>query len=160
MWYGQGRHRFKSVSRFDKGKMIFLPLSVKIRSRYWSHQILGASEARFSAISAVCFIAGMILWRLINFRLPAPFLQLCQLQVGFPAPFLQRRQPGIERFAPFLQRCKSQVGLFYCLSWRHVKVLRNGSPRRNFEVAAHLSLAPILRLFLNSLVFSLFILCS
>ena len=116
MWYGQGRHRFKSIPRFDKGEMVFFPLSVKIRSRYWSHKILGASEVRFSAISAVCFITGMILWRLINFRLPTPFLQLCRPQVGFPAPFLQRRQPGVGLSAPFLQRCKSQVGLFYCLS--------------------------------------------
>ena len=116
MWYGQGRHRFKLVPRFDKGEMVFLPLSVKIRSRYWSHQILSASEARFSAISAVCFIAGMILWRLINFRLLAPFLQLCRPQVGFPAPFLQQRQPGVGLSTPFLQRCKSQVGLFYYLS--------------------------------------------
>ena len=116
MWSGQGRHRFKIIFRLGKGKMVFLPLSVKIRSRYWSHQIFGASEARFSAISAVCFIAGMILWRLINFRLPAPFLRLCQPQVGFPAPFLQQRQPGVGLSAPFLQRCKSQVGLFYCLS--------------------------------------------
>ena len=37
MWYGQERHRFKSVPRFDKGEMVFLPLSIKIRSRYWSH---------------------------------------------------------------------------------------------------------------------------
>uniref|UniRef100_A0A7N2KRW9 Calcineurin-like phosphoesterase domain-containing protein n=1 Tax=Quercus lobata TaxID=97700 RepID=A0A7N2KRW9_QUELO len=91
VWSGQGRHRFKTVLRFDKGEMVFLSLSVKIRSRYWSHQILGASEARFFSISAVCFIAGVITWRLINFRLPAPFLQRCWLQDGFPAPFLQQR---------------------------------------------------------------------
>ena len=76
-WSGQGRHRFKIIFRLDKGEMVFLPLSVKIRSRYWSHQILGASGVRFSAISAVCSIAGVVTWRLINFRLPAPFLQRC-----------------------------------------------------------------------------------
>ena len=30
MWYGQGWHRFKHVPGFDKGKMVFLPLSAKI----------------------------------------------------------------------------------------------------------------------------------
>ena len=59
MWSGQGRHRFKVILRFDKGEMVFLPLSVKIQSKYWSHQILGASEVRFSAISAICSIAGV-----------------------------------------------------------------------------------------------------
>ena len=152
---GQGRHRFKVTSRLDKVGTVPPPLSVKIRSRFWSHQIFGVSEERISATSAVCLVAGKFLWRLLNFRLPAPFLQLCWPQVGFPAPFLQRRQPGIGLSAPFLQRCKSQVRLFCCLSWRHVKVLRNGSPRRNFEVAARLSPAPILRPSLNSLIFSL-----
>ena len=37
MWYGQRRHRFKSVPRFDKREMVFPPHLVKIRSRYWSH---------------------------------------------------------------------------------------------------------------------------
>ena len=110
-WSGQGRHRFKIIFRLDKGEMVFLPLSIKIRSRYWSHQILSASGVRFSAISAVCSIAGVVTWRLINFRLPAPFLQRCWPQVGFPTPFFQR--------------CKPQVGLFCCLSYKHVKVLRN-----------------------------------
>ena len=91
MWYGQGRHRFKSVPRFDKGEMVFLPLSVKIRSRFWSHQIFSVSEERISAISAVCLVAGKFLWRLLNFRFPAPFLEWCGPQVGFPAPFLQLR---------------------------------------------------------------------
>ena len=44
IWYGQGWHRFKPVPRFDKGKMVFLPLLVKIRSRFWSCQIFGMSE--------------------------------------------------------------------------------------------------------------------
>ena len=55
----QGRHRLKIIFHFDKAGMVSLPLSVKIRSRFWSHQILGASEVRFSAISAVCSIAGV-----------------------------------------------------------------------------------------------------
>ena len=127
MWSGQGRHRFKIILRFDKGKMVFLPLSVKIRSRYWSHQILGASEVRFSAISAVCSIAGVVIQRLINFRLPAPFLL----------------------------RCKPQVGFFCCLSRRHVKVLGNDLLRQHFGTAASLFSAPLLRLFLHFLVFFL-----
>ena len=57
--FGQGRHRLKIIFRFDKVGMVSLPLSIKIRSRYWSNQILGASEVRFSAFSAVCSIAGV-----------------------------------------------------------------------------------------------------
>ena len=132
VWSEQGRHRFKVTSRLDKVGTVPPPLSVKIRSRFWSYQIFGVSEERISAISAVCLVAGKFLWRLLNFRFPAPFLQ----------------------------RCRPEAGLFCCLSYRHVKVLRNGSPRRNFEAATRLSPAPILRLFLNSLVFSLFVLCS
>ena len=30
IWYGQGWHRFKPVPCFDRGKMVFLLLSVKI----------------------------------------------------------------------------------------------------------------------------------
>ena len=78
-------------SILTRGEIVFLLLLVKIRSRFWSHQILGASEVEFSAISAVCYIASVVTWRPINFRLPAPFLQRCQPQVGFPAPFLQLR---------------------------------------------------------------------
>ena len=66
----QGRHRLKMIFRFDKVGMVSLPLSVKIRSRYWSHQILGASEVRFSAISAVCSIAGVA--NMEAHQLPAP----------------------------------------------------------------------------------------
>ena len=70
MWSGQGRHRFKIILRFDKGEMVFLPLLVKIRSRLWSHQILGASEVRFSVINAVCSIAGVA--NMGAHQLPAP----------------------------------------------------------------------------------------
>ena len=56
---GQGRHRLKIIFRLDKVGMVPLPLSVKIRSRFWSYQILGVSEVRFFAISAVCSIAGV-----------------------------------------------------------------------------------------------------
>ena len=67
---GQGRHRLKMIFRSDKVGMVSLPLSVKIRSRHWSHQILGASEVRFSVISAVCFIAGVA--NMEAHQLPAP----------------------------------------------------------------------------------------
>ena len=156
IWSGQGRHKFKVSSRLDMVGTAPPPLSVKIRSRFWSYQIFGVSEEMFSAISAVCYTAGVVPWRPINFRLPAPFLQRCQPQVGFPAPFLQLRQREVGLSAPFLQRCKPRVGLFGCLSYRHVKVLRNGSLRRNFEAAARLFPALPLRLFLYSLVSFLF----
>ena len=71
VWSEQGRHRFKVASRLDKVGTVPPPLSVKIRSRFWSHQIFGVSEERFSAISAVYYTAGVVPWRPINFRLPA-----------------------------------------------------------------------------------------
>ena len=58
--------------------------------------------------------------------------------------------------APFLQRCRPRVGFFGCLSYGHVKVLRNGFLRRNFEAAARLFSAPLLQLFLHSFVSLLF----
>ena len=88
VWSGQGRHKLKVTFRLDNGKMVFLPLSVKIRSRYWSHQILGASGVRFSAISAVCYTAGLVPWRPINFRLPASFLQRCWVPCTFSSAVL------------------------------------------------------------------------
>ena len=39
IWYGQGWHRFKPVPRFDRGKMVFLPLLVKSEA--------GSGQARF-----------------------------------------------------------------------------------------------------------------
>ena len=90
-WFRQGWHRFKPVPRFDRGKMVLLPLSVKIWSRFWSCQIFGMSEEGISAISAVCLVAGKFSRGLLNFRLPTPFLQWCRPQVGFLAPFFQQR---------------------------------------------------------------------
>ena len=58
--------------------------------------------------------------------------------------------------APFLQRCRPHVGFFGCLSYGHVKVLRNGFLRRNFEAAARLFSAPLFQLFLHSFVSLLF----
>ena len=58
--------------------------------------------------------------------------------------------------APFLQRCRPHVGFFGCLSYGHVKVLRNGSLTQHLGTAANLSSVLLLRLYLHSLVFFLF----
>ena len=70
VWSGQRRHRFKITSRLDKVGTIPPPLSVKIRSRFWSYQIFGMSEEMFFAISAVCFITGAP--NMEAHQLPAP----------------------------------------------------------------------------------------
>ena len=76
MWSGQGRHRLKVIPHFGKVGMIYPSLLAKIRSRYWPRLILDASEVRFSAISTVCFIADVVIRRLLHLRLSAPFLQM------------------------------------------------------------------------------------
>ena len=58
--------------------------------------------------------------------------------------------------APFLQHCRPLVGFFCCLSYRHVKVLRNGTLTQHFGVAANLFSVLLLRLYLYPLVFFLF----
>ena len=58
--------------------------------------------------------------------------------------------------APFLQRCRPHVGFFGCLSYGHVKVLRNGFLIQLLGTAANLSSALLLRLYLHSLVSFLF----
>ena len=58
--------------------------------------------------------------------------------------------------APFLQRCRPHVGFFGCLSYGHVKVLRNGFLTQLLGTAANLSSVLLLRLYLHSLVFFLF----
>ena len=58
--------------------------------------------------------------------------------------------------APFLQRCRPHVGFFGCLSYRHVKVLRNGSLNRHLGTAANFSSMLLLRLSLHSFVSFLF----
>src|SRR6266702_3103522 len=72
--YGPRRRRLKRIFQFERGERMFLPLLVKIRSRFWSCQIFGMSEERISAISAVCLVVGKFLRGLPNFWLPAPFL--------------------------------------------------------------------------------------
>ena len=76
VWSGQGGHRLKMIFHLGKARMVLLPLLAKIRSRYWSRQTFDASEVRFSAISVVCFIADVVIWRLFHLRLSAPFLQM------------------------------------------------------------------------------------
>ena len=58
--------------------------------------------------------------------------------------------------APFLRRCRPLVGFFYCLSYGHVKVLRNGFLTQHLGTAANLSSVLLLRLYLYSRVFFLF----
>ena len=58
--------------------------------------------------------------------------------------------------APFLRRCRPLVGFFYCLSYGHVKVLRNGTLTQHPGTAANLSSVLFLRLYLYPLVFFLF----
>ena len=50
--YGQMRHKFKRIFQFDRGERVFLPLLVKIRSRFCSCQNFGVSKERFFATSA------------------------------------------------------------------------------------------------------------
>ena len=108
--YGQRRHKFKRILRFDRGEKVFLPLLVKIRSRFCSRQDFGVSEEGFSAIITSTLSQANFRCRLLNFRLPAPFLQRCEAQVGF--------------LAPFLRRCRPQAGFFGCLSYGRAKALR------------------------------------
>ena len=81
--YGRRRHKFKGISRFDRGEMAFLPLLVKIRSRFCSCQNFGVSEERFTATSASALLQANFWQRLLNFRLPAPLLLRWEAQVGF-----------------------------------------------------------------------------
>ena len=135
MWSRQGGHRLKMIFHFGKMGMISPHFLAKIRSRYWSRQILDASEVRFSSISAVYSIAGVVIRRRLHFRLSAPFLQTVLAWGQVPAPFLRR--------------CRPQVGFFGCLSYGHVKVLRNSFLRQHLGTTANLSSALLLRLSLH-----------
>ena len=142
MWSGQGRHRLKMIFHFGKMGTISLPLLAKIWSRYWSRQILDTTEVRFSAISAICFIADVVIRRLLHLRLSAPFLQMVLAWGQVPCTFLQR--------------CRPQVGFFGCLSYGHVKVSRNSFLRQHLGTAANPSSVLLPRLSLYSLVSFLF----
>ena len=108
MWSGQGRHRLKMIFHSGKMRMISLPLLAKIRSKYWSRQILDVSEVRFSAISAVCSIAGMVIRRLLHFRLSAPFLLAVLAWGQVPCTFSSTVQaPSWALWLPELWACKS-----------------------------------------------------
>ena len=72
--HGPRKHKLKRTLHFDGGGGVSPPLSVKIRSRFWSCQTFGMSEEGISAISAVCLIADKFLWGFPDLRLPAPFL--------------------------------------------------------------------------------------
>ena len=68
--YGQRRRKFKGALRFVRGERVFLPLLVKIRSRFCSRQNFGVSEERFSAVSASASFQANFLVKVP--QLPAP----------------------------------------------------------------------------------------
>ena len=72
--YGPRKRKLKRKLHFYGGGRVSPPLSVKIRSRFWSYQIFGMSEEGISTISTVYLVAGKFLRGLPKFRLPAPFL--------------------------------------------------------------------------------------
>ena len=72
--HGPRKHKLKRNLHFYGGGRVSPPLSVKIRSRFWSCQIFGMSEEGISTISTVYLVAGKFLRGLPNFRLPVPFL--------------------------------------------------------------------------------------
>jgi len=71
---GPKMHKFKRNLHFDRGKRMFPPFLVQIRSRFWSCQIFGMSAEGISTISTVYSAAGKFLQGLPHFRLSAPFL--------------------------------------------------------------------------------------
>ena len=78
-WSGQGRPRLKSFLLLDRARKEPLFPSAKIRSRWMSHQIFGATALRFpnaGTIRSHSVIANMILARLLpklvwGFGIPA-----------------------------------------------------------------------------------------
>ena len=92
-------------------------------------------------------------------QLPAPctFSSTVQASSWVPCTFSSAAlAPSQVLSAPFLRRCRPLVGFFCCLSYGHVKVLRNGSLTQRLGTAANLSSVLLLRLYLYSLVFFLF----
>ena len=66
---GQGRPRLKSFLLLDRARKEPLFPSAKIRSRWMSHQIFGATALRFPIAGAICsrsIVANMILARLLS----------------------------------------------------------------------------------------------
>ena len=105
---GQGRHRLKMIFRFDKVGMVSPPLSVKIRNRYWLHQILGASEVRFSAISTVFSIAGVVNMEAHQLPAPCTFSSTVLASSWAPCTFSSTvLAPSWVLLLPELQACKS-----------------------------------------------------
>ena len=133
---GQGKQRLKTALCFHKLGAIPPPLSVKIQSRYWSCKIFGTTAVRFLVTSTIRSIAS------------AANMEAHQLPVWPPT--------NTQLPTPFLQKCQSHVKFFCCLSYGHVKVLRNGFLRQHFGTAASLFSAPLLLLVLLSFVSFLF----
>ena len=92
-------------------------------------------------------------------QLPAPctFSSTVQASSWVPCTFSSAALARSQVLsAPFLQQCGPLVGFFCCLSYGHVKVLRNGFLTQLLGTAANLSSVLLLRLYLHSLVFFLF----
>ena len=92
-------------------------------------------------------------------QLPAPctFSSTVQASSWVPCTFSSAALARSQVLsAPFLRRCRPLVGFFCCLSYGHVKVLRNGTLTQHLGTAANLSSVLFLRLYLYLLVFFLF----
>ena len=89
-------------------------------------------------------------------QLPAPytFSSMVQAPGWVPGTFSSAAPARSQVLsAPFLRWRKPFVGFFCCLSYGHVKVLRNGSLTQRLGTAANLSSALLLRLYLCPLVY-------
>ena len=90
-------------------------------------------------------------------QLPAPctFSSMVQAPGWVPCTFSSAALARSQALsAPFLTRCRPLVAFFFCLSYGHVKVLRNGSLTEHLGTTANLSSELSPRLSLHSLVFS------
>ena len=116
-WSGQGRPRLKSFLLLDRARKEPLFPSAKIRSRWMSHQIFGATALRFpnaGTIRSHSVIANMILARLLP-----------ELVWGFGIPASSSlpslAPPGCLHFFFFSITSATRVPLLLLLfhHWRH-----------------------------------------
>ena len=83
---GQGRQRLKALLLLDSVREDPLFLSAKIRSRWMSHQIFGATTLRFPIAGTICsraVVANMILA-----RLPSELVRGFSIPASSPLPSL------------------------------------------------------------------------
>ena len=94
-------------------------------------------------------------------QLPAPctFSSTVQAPSWVPGTFSSAALARSQMLsAPFLRRCRPLVGFFCCLSYGHVKVLRNGTLTQHLGTAANLSSGFFLSaLSLPSCIFSFYL---